>query len=68
LALFTFSGGQKRGDLLGPEIKLLAAKQDRNLFLSHLPVNENRASFWNSVCIFLNKINEIVGKRRRDSF
>jgi len=49
LALFTFSGGQKRGDLLGPKIKLLVAEQDRNLFLSLLLVNNNTAGFWNSV-------------------
>jgi len=47
LALFTFAGGQKSGDLLGPKIKLLVAEHDRNLFLSLLPANEN--SFWNSV-------------------
>jgi len=52
---------------LGPEIKLLVAKQDRNLFLSLLPVNENRASFWKSV-FFFNKISEIVDKRRRVIF
>lgn len=48
---------------MGPEIKLLVAEQDRNLFLSLLPVIENRASFWNSVFFFLNKISEMVDKR-----
>jgi hypothetical protein len=52
LALFTFSDGQKSRDLLGPKIKLLVAEQDRNLFLSLLPANENRASFWNNVFFF----------------
>jgi hypothetical protein len=67
LALFTFSGGQKRGDLLGPKIKLLVAKQDRNFFylicqwMQTGPVS-------GTVGFFLNKISEIMDKRRRDIF